>query len=170
MLTEEQRESLTPAVRAMQIIAGALVMGVLAAGVVFIFMTFGKKQPIPNPFLTYLAAGWGAIAIVLSFVVPGVMGGNMRRNSNASPPLSSGNVPPVGPLVGRYQTLLIIRLAMLEGAAFFAIFAYFLEANLISLGVAGVLLLVMLASFPTVSRVENWIEDEVRLIEEQFIR
>lgn len=56
-----------------------------------------------------------------------------------------------------FMTRHIIRLALLEGAAFFNIVATIIEHNWWSLGIAGLLVGWMLTQFPTRNRVEAWI-------------
>jgi hypothetical protein len=68
--------------------------------------------------------------------------------------------------VNGYQSALIIRSALLEGAAFFCLVAYMLEHNALSLAGAGMMLLFMLFGFPTRSKVEEAIETERTTIEQ----
>ena len=77
MLTDAQREQLKPLVRTMQIIVGALALGIL------IFLTVvccdrvqrsARGRPI-EPFLTYIAAGSAVFAVVASIFVPHDPGG-----------------------------------------------------------------------------------------------
>lgn len=51
----------------------------------------------------------------------------------------------------------LIRLALLEGAAFFNVVATMIEHNWWSLGIAGVLVGWMLTNFPTRVRIDRWI-------------
>lgn len=54
----------------------------------------------------------------------------------------------------------IIRLALLEGGAFFNIVVTLIEHNWWSLGIAGLLVGWMLVNFPTRGRVERWIAEQ----------
>lgn len=63
-------------------------------------------------------------------------------------------------LLGIYQVSQILRLAVLEGPAFFLGFIFMTERNLIALGLALGLLAVMAAHFPTALRVERWLENQ----------
>jgi hypothetical protein len=55
---------------------------------------------------------------------------------------------------------MIIKLALLESAAFFNVIATVVEHNWWSLGLAGLLVGWMLTNFPTRSRVERWIAEQ----------
>ena len=78
-------------------------------------------------------------------------------------------VPPddAGKLLAVYQTALIIGAALLEGATFFLAIAYFLEGQILSLIVAGVLMGLLVARFPTRSRVAGWIDRELERIDQE---
>lgn len=72
-----------------------------------------------------------------------------------------------GRLLTQYQTLLIMRAALIEFAAFFAILAFMLEGRPLALGVASALLALLLLHVPSRTRVEEWLRvqrDEIRRI------
>lgn len=171
MLSDAQREQLSPFVKTMQIIVGALVLGVLNfMGVVVFFIRPPAKGPPPDQLLlTYLSIGFAVAAVLLSIIVPSVLAGAMRKSAftSASQPDRSHSKEDAnfGPLVQRYQTLLIIRCAILEGAIFFCLVAHIIERHKITLAAAGVLLFIMVTQFPTRSRVEDWAENELGLAE-----
>ena len=71
-----------------------------------------------------------------------------------------------GKLFGVYQTKTIIGAAMIEGAAFLNLVAYLLEGNPITLGLGLGLAVVIAALFPSPSRVANWIEQRLRLMDD----
>jgi hypothetical protein len=113
----------------------------------------GQNRPQSEPFLTYIAAGGAVFVIAASIFVPRFFASPVERSfSGDSKSLS------VRPLAATYQTLLIIRCALLEGAAFFSLVAYMIERQPIAIGAAVVLLVALLANFPTASRLEAWIE------------
>ena len=61
-------------------------------------------------------------------------------------------------LLGLRQGTLIVRLALLESAAFFGCIAYLLEGQMFVLSEVLVAVFLMLASFPTFYRVRYWLE------------
>lgn len=171
MLSEVQRNQLTPVLRSMQIIVGALALGIInfLLIVVFVIRPQAPGAPAGEMLQTYMSVGGAAVAVVASFVVPMVLAGSMRKSlpdssavSNTAGAKGEANIMP---LTQVYQTLLIIRCAILEGAAFFCLIAHMIERQTITLAVAGVLLLVLLAQFPFRSRVESWIENELEMAE-----
>ena len=171
MLSELQRNQLTPSLRTMQIIVGALALGIInfLLVVVFVIRPQGQGAPVGQPLLTYLAVGGAALAVIASFIVPVVLAGSMRKttpdssvDSKTAGAIEDSNILP---LVQMYQTLLIIKCAILEGAAFFCLISHMIERQTITLVTTGVLLLVLLAQFPTRSRVEAWIESDLEMSE-----
>lgn len=171
MLSEVQHNQLTPPVRSMQIIVGALALGIInfLLIVVFVIRPQALGGPAGETLLTYLSLGVAAVAVAASFIVPMVLGGSMRNSlpdsSTASNTAAAKGDANILPLVQVYQTLLIIKCAILEGAAFFCLIAHMIERQTITLAIAGVLLLVLLAQFPLRSRVEAWIESELEMAE-----
>ena len=98
---------------------------------------------VSGPFLTYTAILFAAIALPLSFVLPGIVATQQRRAVAAGKwpvPPGPGMAPQApatetGQLAVVYQTQLIIGAAMIEGAAFFAAAAYFIEKSLLAPGI-----------------------------------
>lgn len=171
MLSESQSNQLTPLLRTMRIIVGALALGILNFLLVDVFVLQPQAQAsvAAQPILTYFAVGAAALAVVASFIVPIVLAGPLRRSlpdlSTASKTAGAIGDVSVMPLAQVYQTALIIRCAIIEGAAFFCLIAHVIERQTITLAAAGVLLLVLLTQFPTRSRVEAWIESELEMAE-----
>lgn len=62
--------------------------------------------------------------------------------------------------LGVYQTRLITKLALLEGAAFINIVALQAEQSWWSLGTAGFVVILMIAGFPTRSKIEFWTQSQ----------
>jgi len=171
MLSETQRNQLTPVLRTMQIIVGALAVGIINFLLVVVFVIRPQAQGAPagELLLTYLAVGGAVVAVIVSLIVPIVLAGSMRKtmpdSSVDSKTASAKENAIILPLVQVYQTLLIIKCAILEGAAFFCLVTHMIERQTITLATAGVLLLVLLAQFPMRSRVEAWIESELEMSE-----
>jgi hypothetical protein len=70
-----------------------------------------------------------------------------------------------GRLLPVYTTQLIMGAAINEGMAFFAAIAFMLERHPIALGTAIVLLGGLVARFPTVDRVNAWIDRQLGLLQ-----
>lgn len=162
MADPQEDGSLDQRVLVMQIIMAALAMGVVSFMGIAIFIRFSQQQAPPEmPVLTYIALGYTPIALLLQAILPGMMAGARTQTPERLEGLAGkgDEVPAVGSLCARYQALLIISLAIIEGAAFLALIAYLIDGNLLTLGAAVVLLAVLLAKFPTLGRVERWIEE-----------
>ncbi len=67
-------------------------------------------------------------------------------------------------LAGVFMTRMIMRMALCEGAAFFACIVWMIEGNYIALGVLLGLVLIQLTLFPTRNSLENWIDEQLNLI------
>jgi hypothetical protein len=169
MLSEPQCEYLRKNLPTTQIIIGALAAGVFTfiGRLPFFAAPRGDRGPDEPLLLVYI--GWGrglAVAVFFAWaIVPRLIAGHMRQAIADGQPLET-EVGDVRPLVNMYQTRLIIGAAILEGAAFFNVVAYMLEHQPISLVVAGLLALTLLAQIPTFGRLRNWAEDDLATIKQ----
>ena len=131
----------------MQIIVGALALGIVnfLLVIVFAFRPQAPQNPIGQSLLTYLAVGGAVLAVMASIFIPFFLAGPMRKSaldaSAGSKATSSKEEANIGSLAQMYQTLLIIRCALIEGAAFFSLVAYMIEGQTTALATAGILLL-----------------------------
>jgi hypothetical protein len=166
-------ESLLPRLRTAQILATALILGLVAFVVIILFLrTANPKPPPPLPIITYVAVFFVAICLMASVFVPNLILANFRKQiARGKQPSTSAAWPPppedAALWLNLYQTALIIGLALLEGSAYFQLIAYQLESQPISLGVAGGLLLCMMLRFPTRAGVWRWIENQRELVERE---
>ena len=180
MSIESATDDVQATTRTSQIIVGSLIQGVvLFMAIVLIFLKPDGEQPAApeTPVITYLAVALGASVLVASFVVPKlVVDAGLRGyvKAGASPASTTGDAGPkqVKPAVASYellplfQTQLIIGAALAEGGAFFATIAYMLEHQYLVLGVAGALLAVLVSRFPTVDRVNVWLDEKLNRLNE----
>jgi hypothetical protein len=114
-----------------------------------------------------IAAGASLLALVVCAIVP----------LNVVPlnvvPLNVGAVAQEdssGPsrelaLCAAYQTRMIVRFAILEGAAMANLAAVLVDKQVYSLAFAGLMPLIMLAMFPTRGRVERFVKAQIELRE-----
>jgi len=151
--------------RTMQIIAAAMIMGVVFALAIFLFLLLVQQQ---RTILTQIddlqAVSLVALLLFvtnapLSLVLPNIV----TRNSLTQ--IAAGAAPLDGLLAIR-QTTLIIALALLEGAAMLGCIAFFLDCHALDLVVVGVALALMLARFPTRNRVRTWLARRLAMLEE----
>ncbi len=148
-----QSEDLRNIGRTAQIIAGALIAGVLMFAVVAFIVGKGEG-PDRMPVVSVIAAAIAGINLVLRFVVPAIVVSSQTKSvvGTAEPKLTQL-------LAGIYQTKMIVGMAVLEGAAFLNLVAYIVEKQVWSYGVVACLLTVMIISFPSQTQFENWAED-----------
>jgi len=144
------------ALRTMQIIAGALIAGVAAAIIVVLLTIDG--EPEPSSLLGNVAGAVSILALVVCAIVPASMGAQWQFGSGVSEAESRELA-----YYAAYQTRMIIRFALLEGAAFFNIVAAAFDRQPYSLLIAAVLAGIMLAMFPTRSRVEKFVKSQTEL-------
>jgi hypothetical protein len=72
-----------------------------------------------------------------------------------------------GRLAAVYLSKTIVGAAVLEGVSFLALWAYMLERHSATLVAAGVLLGGLLCCFPTTGGLSDWIEQQLRRMEEE---
>jgi hypothetical protein len=177
---DDEQAVIAETARICQVLVGSLMAGVI----VFLTITTiistgdgGAKNPVAGaaagknqPLLTYLAAGFSGSAVVLSFILPGLMVAQSRKRlaqeneagladaRTGVPDTSVRALNEFSNLAMLYRTQLIVGSALAEGAAFFAIIAYLLEQQPIALAMALVALGAIAVRFPTPGRISDWIE------------
>jgi hypothetical protein len=163
--------------RTMQIIAGALLLG----DVVFLGVTLyivlvqnggqGLVPPTGPPFLSLASAVMLGVCATLAFVIPGVQTRSALQQILAGRGTTPGrasreHVTEGAKLLVVRQTTLIVRLALLNGAAYLGCIAYLQEAHPLGLCVVGIVLVLMLGVFPTDGRVRAWLGHQAQTLEE----
>jgi len=171
MIDEKTKQQIAGVVRTSQIIVAAFVMGVVTFAVVVVFLISGGPAA-KGSLLTLLAIVFAGAALVLGFVIPQLITAANRRKIAAGTWASSPNQGPVpdsdtGKLTLTYPAKMMVGAALFEGGCFFALMAYMIERQPLSLVAAAVLLLCLLAQFPTLTRVEAWIEEQLRRVEDE---
>lgn len=186
MLNQSDAEAiLTAQVRVMQVIVAALVFGLLLFTGVGSFIAFVPRDAFlqdkdqgrivgqagevvggadgliegGQPVIAYFAVAMAAISIFARVIVPGMMVQNMVRTMFRGKSIESISKLQFVPI---YQTSLIIASALLEGAAIFNVIALIIDHQILSLGIAASLIVLMGAGFPTVERVNSWTEEQLR--------
>jgi len=154
-------------VRTLQVIVGAMVIGCLAflAVAVAAGPQTADSAPGDHVLLTYLALAWVLVSLVAGSVVAGVVAASGRRRLAGDPtaggppgrPTASPEAPPSS-LTGLFSTGTIIRSAVLEGGALFAVVAYLVEGHRLALVAAAVGVAALLVGFPTEGRFREWAE------------
>lgn len=180
----ETEAALAPRVRVMQILAGALIFGVLTIGGVFLAIGSDADDLDPrggvdaagaeadvvggeldadldpgDPVLAYAGLAFGALALVSHLPVGAVVGGIAAGRAGGA----NGRAD----AVDAFQTRMIVRLAVLEGAAVINLVFWLIEGWWPTWLVVGVLLAAMLAQVPTTGKVRRYVEarDQLRALE-----
>jgi hypothetical protein len=140
-----------------QIIVAALVAGCLFFLLIVLLIVPGKlggwDLGLDQP-MTCAALVVAFSVLAARIIVPGVITTQMLRQLSRR----EAKEPDWKDLFGVYQTTLIIKAAMLEGATFLLLIMHMLERSPWTLGLAVVFLLLLLMHMPTPSRVDDWIE------------
>jgi hypothetical protein len=148
--------TLAQRVMTMRIIVIALLNGILVfVGIAVYTRTTGQMTPpLEMPILSHIAFIAAAPMLLAALLVPRLM-----ESAAISKIVKGTATPGVGQLLPIYQTRLIIRSALFEGPAFFALVAFMIEGPWVMLAVAGVMAAGIATGFPTVSGVQAWMED-----------
>ncbi|HMP78558.1 MAG TPA: hypothetical protein PKD54_03845 [Pirellulaceae bacterium] len=135
-----------PALRTAQIITFGIVSGTMMALIIFLVLKLGQPIEASLTMLTILGLAASLGALVASFVVPRLVwqqGINKLKIETQNQPDS-----PHQSLAQVFMTSHIVKLAILEGAAFLNLLLFFLELNWVPLGVTLVLIAWMAIQFP----------------------
>jgi hypothetical protein len=141
-----------------QIIVVALVAGCLFFLLIVLIIVPGKLgtwelRPNQQP-MTVFALVVASSLLAMRIVVPRMITAQMLR-----PLFRQESAAPCWNDVFRvYQTTLIIKAAMIEGAIFLLLTTHMIERSPWSLAVAVIFVAILLLHMPTPQRVDNWIE------------
>ena len=142
-----------------QVIAGSLIAGVaIFALVVTVIRSgqgplFNSKVGLDSP-LVLVGLVVAVSAVMTNVLLPNLMFRTPPEQLKAARTREER----VEALRGMSQIKLIVRYAILEGAAFLNLILFMLEGSALNLGLAIVLLLLMMAHFPTTGRIEAYLE------------
>ena len=150
-LSNEQHQQLSGNFRNLKIICGALLGGVVIFALILCTIIDIQNLNTDLALLVAMAAGFGLVMYMMSFVMFKVLSGDTRAKSND--PQSH---------FGVLQSAWIVRFAMIEGVCFLNLIVTLLHNSLISLFVALVGILVMLIAFPRTVVVEELLADRMR--------
>jgi hypothetical protein len=162
--------------RTMQILAAALLMGVMIFLFVVLYMVLVQNQgqplgpPQDLPIVSLIAAVILVLNAPLVFVMPQILTQSSVKQIAAgtwkAPQGVSGASfnTDADKLLAVKQRTLLISLALIEGAAFCALIGFLLEGQYLALGVVGLAVVLMLALFPTEGRVRSWLDQQLQRV------
>lgn len=164
--SEEWLSRVGQLVRPSQIIAAALMSGVLVFVIISVVVR-GGELTAQIGMLTLLAAFFAVVMAVASTVAIPVIDGAARRKipleaSNAEEWMAASRE-----LAQAFQMRTILSFALLEGAAFFNLVVVLIDGSIPSLGIAAALLMLMATRFPTRLKFVSWLERQVRAAKEE---
>lgn len=148
----------------MRILAGALILGLGLATVIFSLLPAPEGRPDPTLALAmfWMACGLLLVNGILSFVLPNILTEmQVRQLANQSSPHGD-----LEKLIGIRQTALFAALALCEGAGFFGLIAYFFTRDSSLLAVPALALVLMALRFPTENGTRQWLEVQANRIVE----
>jgi hypothetical protein len=148
------------------ILTTRIIWGALIASVLLFFaivLTITASKPAEPALISFIGAGFAALLIIARFFIPATAAKSMIKS----------HVEPSSELVdwqlySVYQTKKIIGMALLEGATFFNLICYMQERVIWTLGIIGVLLLLMFSMFPSLTQFRSWADDMKRDLQNQF--
>jgi hypothetical protein len=180
MSDSQWQDDLTPVLRQLQIIVGAMVFGCACFLVVVLALTGGKGAEGETGMISYLAVAFTVMALITRIIVPGMIVAQgrqtIRQTTSSSRPDqglhtagadSCQETADARRLFSLLTNSTIAAAALVEAPAFFAIMAYLLEQPPLSLILAVLLILGVATHMPTQSRATNWIEGQLRLLREE---
>jgi len=165
---------MAPQLRVLQAVVGAMVLGVSMLLAVAMALRAGGALPPPVvqvPLLSWVAGVVAAGTLIARAVVPGKVAAAMLKK--LTPQVTHPDPTGRGPLHGEEITGLvrvlvtktIVSAALVEGPALFAGIAYLIEGSGLALILTILLLLGLAYHFPTRSRLEDWVDAELRRLE-----
>ena len=169
MRPTEEHPVLLKGLKTLQIIVGALLVGVVIFSLI---LMFGVKPPEKESAegalpLTWLLIGFGVMSAGMMLVLRGVLLGNARRNIAAGSWTAPGGVSAygaagdAGKLFHSYQMATIVTAAGMEGGALLSLMAYLIEGKPAALVAAGGFGLLLALQMPTQGRLDQWLEGEL---------
>lgn len=143
-------------IQTMQIIAAALMMGVLMFGGVAVVIQSSNDQ-VPGdedlPILLIVAGVFAVIQLVARQVVLVLFNNKLKTEIQEYKEGESS----AEEFLGLYQTRLIVSMALCEGAALFGLIVYIVEGHWGGVAIAAFLLVIMGISFPTEHKFREWV-------------
>jgi hypothetical protein len=182
------QERMGPSIRTLQIFVAGLVFGLVVFSAISVVISpiAGEQDDedvVVRKALTYTGIAWTAAGLLAFAIVPGLVLSKARRRIVAGtwqPPQQRRDLPvnaqlaqfleetgDAGKLMTVLHTRTIIAAALLEGLGFFWLIVHMVTNTPLSLIAAIAFIIGVACHFPTRSRVLHWIEDQLRLVDQQ---
>jgi hypothetical protein len=180
MSENDWREQLPLKIRTMQIIVAAMAFGSVSFMTVAVFASQNPAQAAGDPIVEYIALLLCGTMICVRVVIPFVMVPQGRKKIRRSLGRSAGQEggrsvvdaresenQQAGMLIALFQTKIIVCCALLEGPTFFLLIAYVMQRSTLCLAAAVAMVVLLVAHMPTTNRAAFWVENQLRLVDEQ---
>ncbi|EDL58719.1 hypothetical protein [Gimesia maris] len=156
-ITLQQRQMM------MTVIWLALIMGVVTFGMIVTFIGLKEEPGKGLPVITYLGMGLAALMLVLRMIIPNMIARNQftQAMQEAREEGNQDEEQMLGTFYQIFMVRMIIGLALLEGAAMINLVAVMVENQKLAFIPVSILLLVMIASMPTKSKLDGWIRNQM---------
>jgi hypothetical protein len=151
-LTNEEIEFARNRVRIFRLLVAALAAGVLVFAIFAVIFRGNLAFNFPPPFLSLVLGGISIVVGIQSILIPILA----RSRIAAEPNTSRANR--MDKLCSMWLGTGIAGMALMESAAILNLVAVLLEGNLTNLVLAGLGLAGMIAQFPTLNRLLDWLE------------
>jgi len=159
MLTSEQLAVTRPRLVSTQIIAGALLVGVLLFATITFLMIDTDRLGNPLRMLTLFATVTSAAMFGLAVIAPGMFASGVQRPNPDSTDEEKQKAIATASNAIFVETL--IRFCLIEAAIFLSLMVFFIEPHYATLVVVGIGVLLMLFFFPRQSKMVSKIEDQI---------
>ncbi len=147
----------------MTVIWFALIMGVVTFGVIVVFIGIEQKPGDGLPLITYVGMGMAALMLVLRLIIPDLVA--RKQFALAMQTVKTEGIDDEEQMLGTFYQIFMVRLiigmALLEGAAMLNLIAVMAENQKLAFVPVAILLLVMIASVPTKSKLDGWIRTQM---------
>jgi hypothetical protein len=154
-------------IRGLQIIVGAMVMGVVAFSIVTMIIPPPKTTPSAGLLLPPLASV-GIFLAVLTQVARKLTVSYLQNHLvSALATMPANPEAEIKALIDLLRRKTILSAAMIEGPAFFMLVTYLIERHPLSLFAAGLLAIGIIMQMPTAAGTAKWIEAQMALIQQR---
>ncbi len=155
-----------------QIIIGALAAGVVSFLIIVIVFLGAHVEPFdPGAIVSMVMAAFALTVILVRLFIPGtIVSSGCRKIAQGTWTSTQPNIATPdtneGKLLQLFLTKTIIGAALLEGGAFGNLVAFMIEGQIYSIILAVLFLLGILIGFPTRRGLAEWLETQLRRVQE----
>jgi len=182
MSASDWREQLPAKVRILQIIVAAMSFGCFCLLIISVLVAQNFNKAVAQPMLTYIALVLAAMSLGICAVIPRIIVSQGRReiarkllpaskieSDNSINNMAERENIKIFEIFGLLQIKTIVVCSMLEGPVIFLLIVYMVDHQILSLLAALVLLILLIIQTPTIGRVTIWLEDQMKLVDEERV-